>query len=774
MEIKTDKSLDNRICQNVATLMSAIYLSTDDKVRKILELYKIPKIVNYACGPVMVSPLQLACSLSCSKTVTEIVRLLLQNGAKLPLPECWGRTPLHQAAKGGHVRCVELLLEKKANVNCLDEKNISPLLLASKSVRADDISGIKRYERVMTQLILKGADIDIICEETKNTMLHYSVKMGSVLVTHMLIERGARIKTQNVYGETTLHIAAGLNNNIDILHNLILHDGKESINHPDEVGYTPLHKAAFSGNKECLSLLINNGGNLTAETNTGLSVLDVIFSYVSCPVDFLISILDSKITVTDDPNHYNQFQISLNFSILKSKNPKDKPFLMYLLKENEIILHPLVQAFTLLKWKKIRPILSVLVIVNIYFAVSISLFFYNLVHDLQFDDFLSKTLGFSSITWKIFWIYSTLASGLIILVFSVFELLSLGPSCYKRFKSWLNLLSSLLSMVLILIAINLDDSHLPLIDCICYIGSVIVLYTWAQIMFLFERFPASGIYGLMFWAVLADILKVLTSCICLIIGFVFCFCIQYPNHNLFHNPFYSFLKTTIMMAGEFEYSDLFELGFFRTDLYATTVILILFVFLSSIVLMNLMVGVAVSELQDLQKRSHIKFLRKEIEFITHTERFITRSLRRTFIYKILIDKYKVPSKLLILMNDSDNLVKLPDTLLKTIFNIAKKNKNKQKTSYKRTKLGRGKKSDLKCMLKYVIDKLKEFDPRLSDDEIPGTEFDYETYLQLRRQSQLKRETTIAVETEKTSHEAENRIKSNNHLNAEFWPRSVSF
>lgn len=64
---------------------------------------------------------------------------------QLTLPECWGRTPLHQAAKGGHVRCVELLLEKKANVNCLDEKNISPLLLASKSVRADDISGIKRY-----------------------------------------------------------------------------------------------------------------------------------------------------------------------------------------------------------------------------------------------------------------------------------------------------------------------------------------------------------------------------------------------------------------------------------------------------------------------------------------------------------------------------------------------------------------------------------------------------------------------------------------------------
>ena len=50
------------------------------------------------------------------------------------MPECWGRTPLHQAVKGGCPECVHLLLEAKANVNAEDEKGVTPLLLAGTGI----------------------------------------------------------------------------------------------------------------------------------------------------------------------------------------------------------------------------------------------------------------------------------------------------------------------------------------------------------------------------------------------------------------------------------------------------------------------------------------------------------------------------------------------------------------------------------------------------------------------------------------------------------------
>ncbi|XP_075214405.1 uncharacterized protein LOC142320473 [Lycorma delicatula] len=97
---------------------------------------------------------------------------------------------------------------------------------------------------------------------------------------------------------------------------------KNLIKYPDKAGCTPLHKAASSGHKDCLSALLKKGGDLAAETNTGVTVVDEIFTNLTRPVDFLLRILDSKITFTQHNSVLSSdhgCKILLDFDLLTPK-----------------------------------------------------------------------------------------------------------------------------------------------------------------------------------------------------------------------------------------------------------------------------------------------------------------------------------------------------------------------------------------------------------------------------------------------------------------------
>lgn len=82
-------------------------------------------------------------------------------------------------------------------------------------------------------------------------------------------------------------------------------------------------------------------------------------------------------------------------------------------------------------------------------------------------------------------------------------------------------------------------------------------------------------------------------------GFAFSFCVQFHESGQFKNLWWSIVKTVVMMMGEFEYGELFpEDDKMQLRLKGTSrIIFLAFVVLSSIVLMNLMVGLAVNDIQ---------------------------------------------------------------------------------------------------------------------------------------------------------------------------------
>ena len=102
----------------------------------------------------------------------------------------------------------------------------------------------------------------------------------------------------------------------------------------------------------------------------------------------------------------------------------------------------------------------------------------------------------------------------------------------------------------------------------------------------------------MFTTVAKNFAKFLAAYFCLLVAFALSFCVLFPNYQSFNVMVpAAVVKTLVMMAGEIEYENfIYENGDALFDFTGHLMILI-FTVLVSIILMNLLVGLAVSDIQ---------------------------------------------------------------------------------------------------------------------------------------------------------------------------------
>lgn len=104
----------------------------------------------------------------------------------------------------------------------------------------------------------------------------------------------------------------------------------------------------------------------------------------------------------------------------------------------------------------------------------------------------------------------------------------------------------------------------------------------------------------------------------LVIGFSLSFMIQFRSQIPFDGPWAALVKTIVMMTSEFDYVALFDEEHSKelaTSLIIVRIIFLIFLILAAIVLMNLLVGVAVNDINDLEILGNIRRLVKQVEFL---------------------------------------------------------------------------------------------------------------------------------------------------------------
>lgn len=279
-----------------------------------------------------------------------------------------------------------------------------------------------------------------------------------------------------------------------------------------------------------------------------------------------------------------------------------------------LLRHPLLETFLRLKWQRLRFFFFTLLFVYLCFLLSLS--GYVTVIHLQYEKLGSQV--------KLVLKLLLICFSSILLVHVVIQAVLLPAYYIKSFETWVIALCSSLSLVLV--SYTSDDTKPQW--WVQHLTSFTTLLAWTELMLFTGRFPKWGNYALMFYTVLRNVLRVLLTFVCIVVGFSLSFFVQFDKNPIFNNPWKAFVKTMVMMTGEFEYQDLFkenategafEMKHAERLPITSRVIFLTFVILASIVMMNLMVGLAVSDIQGIQAEGHLRRLLKQAEFVDHLE-----------------------------------------------------------------------------------------------------------------------------------------------------------
>lgn len=134
------------------------------------------------------------------------------------------------------------------------------------------------------------------------------------------------------------------------------------------------------------------------------------------------------------------------------------------------------------------------------------------------------------------------------------------------------------------------------------------------------RFPMFGLYVQMFTKVAVNFAKFLLGYCCLLIAFSLSFGVLFSSYPAFKSIYWTLLKTITMMAGELEFEDIFYDSDIPIQFPVTSHgMFFAFVLLVTIILTNLLVGLAVSDIQGLQASAGLDRLTRQVELVARLE-----------------------------------------------------------------------------------------------------------------------------------------------------------
>ena len=436
---------------------------------------------------------------------------------------------------------------------------------------------------------------------------------------------------------------------------------------------TPLYNAVKNGNENIITLLLNSNADPNIQSKSGKTPLylarspkhvQLLLNHYADPSimdnqktsafksllhrssQIAKVILDYHIETNGEEIDSNNLVLVYNLEFFREENGKREMSRHndLITHDSDLLYHPLIEAMSRLKWNCQSNVRSLWNLIKVIFALSITSIVIGQYGNISTIDrrnctFVQGNQNEANSEGTDFCLPVALGWGVpfglaSIAVFLLFlkeirQMLGYGIDYFRKVRNWMDILMILCTAGFL--SLNLfrfhgfGEHHEHATRIVAAIG---IFFVWINIVLLLGEIPKVGVYIGMFTNVSKTLLFFMTIYSPALVAYALCFLVLMPPEvESFGHPWASFLKVMSMLVGELDYSATFitnekippETSFdYYIWIFIIQIMSISFLCFGTIVIMNLLVGLTVSEMSELKsKASHVGWKRKVSELIHH-------------------------------------------------------------------------------------------------------------------------------------------------------------
>lgn len=604
----------------------------------------------------------------------DLARMLLKVGANVTIEDSNSNTPIHLAARIGNMEIIKMIVEAEAPLHSRGFQGNSCLHMAAEFANYEAIEyflsrGIKpdttnnltqtplhmvgacfardRSRQCAELLLNSGANLNARTE-WGDTVIHPTAMYGAVDMLEYLLDEGISIAKEGNTSASEICAKNGLAKeaveefDLSLLTKVVmsrciekntliidrmLAARNQSIINDYLLNFKQGNLKGFLKRKE-LTVQQNEFLKMTEELKEEMCHQDSLFKKIIKFSPDVLTYLFDKCLINPIEVQV-QGRIYFDFFLFEVNNNSEMEIFksLVLADKQKFMIHPLLDMFLKLKRNCVNYIFWLYFLLAFYYNFTIIFF------SLQHFSSIKSVFGDNNISWYMAAVGHAIITfentifivGMVDVYRKVFKTRhQTGHFCWKMtLTASVNRIKEASIAVLFGFLLYHDMNE----DYKRILASILIYLVSEKQMKSLTKIPRFGMQSLMFERVSHSIFFFITSYSLTIIAFCLIFHILLSNSPAFTSLFDSLIKIQTMLMGEYDFTANFINAPNPTLSVMAKIFFVIFLYNMSLALMNLVLGLAVSDISALQKTSKMKSAAIE-SFLTGQMENVIRFLRK--------------------------------------------------------------------------------------------------------------------------------------------------